>query len=81
MTTKSVCLEVISSFLVQPGEKEAVALGAPIFSAASVDSLTLVNMVVAIEQAFKTEIDADNLEETFKNIDTLSTYIDAKLSG
>jgi acyl carrier protein len=80
MTTKSRCLEVLASFLVQPGEREAVAGGAPLFTSSSIDSLTLVNMVVALEQAFSTDIDAEDLEATFKDIDSLASYIDAKLT-
>ena len=81
MTTKSRCLEILAPFLVQPGEQDAVAGGAPLFSSSSIDSLTLVNMVVALEQAFKTEIDADDLEATFKDIDSLAAYIDTKVAS
>ena len=80
MTTQSQCLEVLAPFLVQPGELDAVANGAPLFSSSSIDSLTLVNMVVALEQVFKTDIDVENLEDTFKDINSLATYIDAKIS-
>lgn len=78
---KAKCLAELKKFLPQQEELEAVAAGEPLFASSSIDSVTLVGMVVALEDRFAIEFDADNVEDIFFDLTSLSRYVTEKLSA
>lgn len=76
---KFVCLREIRPFLLDANEFATLESGGPLFSATTMDSLALVNLVVALEKSFSIDIDAENLDEVFSTLSTLVAYIQKKL--
>jgi len=77
---KARSLTVLEQFLKNPGELQAVIEGGPLLATSSFDSLSLVNFVVELENAFSVRIDTDELTRTFDSIDSLTDYL-ASLLG
>ena len=74
------CLEELQAFLTDPQDYTDVATGQPLLQSAGFDSVTMVEFVLRLENRFGIEIDADNLEEVFGTLDSLSDYIQGKLA-
>jgi len=75
------CLSILRHVLVQEGEYEKVERGGALFALASLDSLALVNLVVALENEFAIQIDAENLDQVFATLASLTAYLDERRSG
>ncbi len=78
MNIRNDCIEILSGILVQDGELEAVVNGGPLFSTASFDSLTLVNLIVALENKFSMQIDSDDFESIFGSLGSLVSYVESR---
>ncbi|TCJ16267.1 acyl carrier protein [Parasulfuritortus cantonensis] len=80
--TRIRCLPALRSILVQESELAGVVeRGAALFDSPSLDSLALVNLVVALENEFAIQIDAEDLEQVFATLDSLVDYLDGKRAG
>jgi acyl carrier protein len=75
------CLAVLKPVLVQEGELAAVAAGGTLYDSGSLDSLTLVNLVVALENEFSLQIDAENIDQVFATLDSLVAYLAEKCTA
>ena len=75
------CLYVLQKFLIQSGEFEDIKTGGGLFETTSLDSLTLVNLVVELENEFQIEIDAENIDDVFSTLGSLTAYIQSKVNG
>jgi len=67
--------KIFSKFIINKNELEAVFQGKSILKTISIDSLTMVNMVVELEKEFGIRFDAETLDKTFENIGTLKKNI------
>lgn len=76
--TRSRCLSVLSTILVQEAELGTVDQGGGLYASPSLDSLALVNLIVALENEFAIQIDTEDPEKVFADLDTLVTYLDDK---
>lgn len=74
------CLRVLGEVLVQKGELAYVAAGGALFSSALLDSLTLLNLVIGLEAEFGIQIMAENLDEVFANLASLTAYVSDELA-
>ncbi len=84
MTATSVrdgCLEEIRVILPQPESYSDIAAGKPLLLSAGIDSIAMVELVLRLENRFSVEIDSQNLEDVFFNIDSLARFIDDKRSN
>lgn len=72
---------MLEPFLVQEGALDQVAGGAPLLTSGLLDSLALANLIVALENEFSVQIDAENLNQLFASLETLVDYLDSKRSG
>jgi acyl carrier protein len=79
LNVRSKCLSVLEPFLVQPEDYRKVAEGGSLL--ALFDSLSLVNLIVELENAFFIEIDTEDLEEVFSTLDSLTVYIEGKVGN
>ena len=70
-------VEVFARFLQDPAELEALRGGKPIAATLSLDSLTTVRLVQALEHTFDTRFDYENLERVFESLDTIVAHVEA----
>lgn len=75
------CLEEIRFILPQPEIYSDIASGKPLLDSAAIDSVAMVELVLRLENRFSVEIDSQNLEDVFFNIDSLALFINDKLSS
>jgi acyl carrier protein len=72
---RSLCLSAIASFVADENDLKAIEAGEPLIKTASLDSLSLVNLIVALEEETGVPIDTDDLEGVFQNLDSLVRYL------
>jgi acyl carrier protein len=75
------CLTILGSFLINPGELEKVNNGASLLDFSSLDSLSMVNLVVQLEIEFTVRLDADELDTVLSTLDSLTDYLEKNSSG
>ncbi len=75
------CLAILGSFLVNPGELEKVNQGASLLDFSSLDSLSMVNLVVQLEIEFAVRLDADELDTVLATLDSLTDYLEKNSGG
>ena len=78
---KENCLLELKAFIHDPQLFAGISAGKPLLASAAIDSVSLVEIVLRLESRFAVEIDADNIEEVFRDIDTLTAYIDGKIAS
>lgn len=76
--TRSRILSVLAKFLLTEGELERVGQGGDLFASSALDSLALVNLVVALENEFSVQIDTEDIDGVFANLTSLADYLDGK---
>jgi acyl carrier protein len=76
--TKSRLIEVIGRYVTDPGELEAVGRGEPFLTATSLDSLTMMTVIIEIEKRFSMRFDLETIEHTFETLETVVTYLDRR---
>jgi acyl carrier protein len=79
--TAARCLSVLEAFLIREGELDQVATGGPLLASGSLDSLAFANLVVALENEFHVQVDAEDLDQIFASLATLVAYLEAKRSA
>jgi acyl carrier protein len=72
---------VFEQFVADATELDAVFAGAPIIEAVSIDSITLVFLVTAIEKEFSVRFDYRSIEESFANVDSLLAFLCGRPEG
>lgn len=78
--TATRCLKLLEN-LVEPHSKlREIAQGGDLREQISLDSLTMVNLIVSLENEFKFSFEAENLDEIFANFNSLVAYIDSQLT-
>lgn len=75
------CVVVISKFIENPDDMVKITNGAPLLGSGSLDSLSLVNLVVEIEAEFGISINSEGLEEVFSSFSSLVAYIESEISA
>jgi len=75
--TKERIREVMSRYL-HAEELQAIFRGAPILTTLTIDSLSLLNLVVELESRFKVSFDYDTIETSFATIDSLAAFLDSE---
>lgn len=76
--TRARCLSVLGTILVQEAELSKVEQGGGLYVSPSLDSLALVNLIVALENEFDIQVDTENPDTAFANLDSLVAYLDEK---
>lgn len=74
------CLKVLGGVLVREGDLDYVAGGGDLFTSALLDSLTLLNLVIALENEFGIQIMVENLEDVFASLASLTEYLQDELA-
>ena len=77
---RSVCIEVIKGFVTNPDEMKKIESNESILASSSFDSLSIVNLVVKLENEFKINVDTDNFDTIFMSLESLTAYITETLS-
>ena len=72
------CLDILGKFVEDADDMESIRQGASLLGTGSLDSLSMVNLVVELESEFGIAIESDSLETLFQNLDTLVNYIAAR---
>ena len=75
------CAGVLKDFLVQDGAFEAVLNGGPLLEGSALDSLGMVNLVVALEKEFAIRMPTEDLETTFATLDNLVAELSRHVAG
>lgn len=74
------CFAVIAGFISEEADLEKIKQGASILDTGTMDSLSVVNLMIELETEFGVAIDADDLEDLFSSLDKLSEYIQGQLN-
>ena len=72
------CLDILGRFVEDADDMERIRQGASLLGTGSLDSLSMVNLVVELESEFGIAIESDSLEALFQNLDSLVAHIAAK---
>lgn len=73
------CLSVIGKFVSEADELKRIEQGESIIGTGSLDSLSMVNLVVELEAEFGISVDTDDIEHLFESISSLTSYISSRL--
>lgn len=72
------CLDILGRFVEDADDMERIRQGASLLGTGSLDSLSMVNLVVELEAEFGIAIESDSLETLFQSLPTLVDHIAAK---
>jgi acyl carrier protein len=72
------CLSVISKFITDPVGLEKIKQGESLLETGSLDSLSMVNLVVELENEFGMSLESDELETLFSSLQNLASHIHTK---
>lgn len=72
------CLDILGRFVEDADDMANIRQGASLLATGSLDSLSMVNLVVELESEFGIAIESESLETLFHNLDTLVNHITAK---
>ncbi|MAT49897.1 MAG: hypothetical protein CMK32_01765 [Porticoccaceae bacterium] len=72
------CLDILGKFVEDADDMENIRQGASLLGTGSLDSLSMVNLVVELESEFGIAIESDSLETLFQNLDSLVNHIAAR---
>jgi acyl carrier protein len=75
-TTRERIGEVFRKYVDDESEMAAVLGGAPILTALSLDSLTMLKLITELEVAFGKRFDMETIEQTLETIDSLAAYLE-----
>ena len=76
-STRDRIVEILQVYVTDQDELAAVLGGAPILTAVSLDSLTILKMVTELEVVFAKRFDMDTIEQALETIDSLAAYLDS----
>ena len=66
---------VLERFLTDPAELEAVFGGAPLLETISIDSISLVNLVAALEEEYSVRFDELSTDLALADVDSLLKFV------
>lgn len=72
---------VFKDYVTESAELDAIFNGAPLLETVSIDSMTLVHLIVAIEKEFSVRFDETSTEQAFTNIESLLKLIGGPQGG
>ena len=72
---------IFNHYVTEPAELDAIFNGAPLLETVSIDSITLVHLIVAIEKEFSVRFDETSMDQAFANIDSLLKLIGGPQGG
>jgi len=75
---RSACLATISTFVSDANDMKAIEAGESLIKTASLDSLSLVNLIIQLEENTGIAIDTDDLEGVFENLDSLVQFLSSR---
>ena len=77
--TSARCLRLLEEVLVQQGELAKAAAGGNLLEL--MDSITLLNFVVSLEKEFGIQVMVENLDEVFRDLDSLTIFLNHELAA
>jgi acyl carrier protein len=72
---------IFNQYVPASAELDAIFNGAPLLETVSIDSITLIHLIVAIEKEFAVRFDETSMDQAFSNIDSLLKFIGRPQGG
>ena len=73
--------QTVRRYVTDEQEFEAVASGKPFYTATSLDSVSYLELVVDLEEAFQVSFDGADAQEIFASLEHLARYLRGKVAG
>jgi acyl carrier protein len=77
---REICITTLEKFITDQSTITNIKNGASILESATIDSLSLVNLIVELENSLGFSFESDDFEGIFSSLDKLVCYIDSQLS-
>lgn len=79
VNTTEICITTLEEFITDQSAMNKIKNGESILDSAAIDSLSLVNLIVELENSLGFSFESDDFEGIFASLDNLTRYIDSQL--